>query len=157
MWNFSVCGMMETLIKDSHLSSFLLLFSLSIQAHPENPDWTCFDQSASLEVKSFFGCENVVEKLAIKQYSANIAKVSGFVFALRQMFLRISCSKPHQSLLIFSPSPPQHSYVTWHSLILLLAGRKLFARLYNNDMGSCSSRRKSWNDGGESLFPFDSI
>ena len=46
-----------------------------LKVHPENPDWTCFDQSASLEVKSFFGCENVVEKIAIKQYSINIAKV----------------------------------------------------------------------------------
>jgi len=42
--------------------------------HPENPEYTCFDQSASLEVKSFFGFETVVEKIAIKQYSANIAK-----------------------------------------------------------------------------------
>ncbi|CAL8074678.1 unnamed protein product [Orchesella dallaii] len=42
--------------------------------HPENPSWTCFDQAASLEIKSFYGFENVVEKLAIKQYSANIAK-----------------------------------------------------------------------------------
>lgn len=46
------------------------------QVHPENPSWTCFDQSASLEVKSFFGFEGVVEKIAVKQYSANIAKVS---------------------------------------------------------------------------------
>lgn len=45
--------------------------------HPENPNWTCFDQAASLEIKSFYGFENVVEKLAIKQYSANIAKVRG--------------------------------------------------------------------------------
>ncbi|XP_035706073.1 SEC14-like protein 1 isoform X2 [Folsomia candida] len=42
--------------------------------HPENASWTCFDQSASLEVKSFFGFEGVVEKIAVKQYSANIAK-----------------------------------------------------------------------------------
>ena len=49
---------------------------LYAKVHPENPDYTCFDQSASLEVKSFFGFETVVEKIAIKQYSANIAKVS---------------------------------------------------------------------------------
>ncbi|RWS04388.1 hypothetical protein B4U79_02698, partial [Dinothrombium tinctorium] len=42
--------------------------------HPENPDWTCFEQSASLEVKSFFGFESVVEKLAAKHYAANIKK-----------------------------------------------------------------------------------
>ncbi|KAH6943759.1 hypothetical protein HPB50_026935 [Hyalomma asiaticum] len=46
--------------------------------HPENPDWTCFEQSASLDVKSFFGFESAVEKLAMKQYSQNISKVSYF-------------------------------------------------------------------------------
>ena len=43
--------------------------------HPENSDWTCFEQSASLDVKSFFGFEATVEKLAVKQYAANLAKV----------------------------------------------------------------------------------
>ncbi|CAG0891982.1 unnamed protein product [Darwinula stevensoni] len=42
--------------------------------HPENPEWTCFEQSASLDVKSFFGFESTVEKLAMKQYSQNISK-----------------------------------------------------------------------------------
>lgn len=42
--------------------------------HPENPNWTCFEQSASLDVKSFFGFETTVEKIAIKQYSLNIKK-----------------------------------------------------------------------------------
>ncbi|OQR70149.1 SEC14 protein 1 [Tropilaelaps mercedesae] len=42
--------------------------------HPENRNWTCFEQSAALDVKSFFGFESTVEKIAIKQYSADIAK-----------------------------------------------------------------------------------
>ncbi|KAL0882804.1 hypothetical protein ABMA27_016350 [Loxostege sticticalis] len=42
--------------------------------HPENSEWTCFEQSALLDVKNFFGLENTVEKIAMKQYSANIAK-----------------------------------------------------------------------------------
>lgn len=42
--------------------------------HPENPDWTCFEQFASLDVKSFFGFESTVEKIAMKQYSQNIRK-----------------------------------------------------------------------------------
>eukprot|EP00080_Pristionchus_pacificus_P021920 PDM81940.1 hypothetical protein PRIPAC_34094 [Pristionchus pacificus] len=42
--------------------------------HPENNDWTCFEQSASLDVKSFFGFEGTVEKIAVKQYGANLAK-----------------------------------------------------------------------------------
>ncbi|GMR61033.1 hypothetical protein PMAYCL1PPCAC_31228 [Pristionchus mayeri] len=42
--------------------------------HPENNEWTCFEQSASLDVKSFFGFEGTVEKIAVKQYGANLAK-----------------------------------------------------------------------------------
>ncbi|CAJ0947130.1 unnamed protein product, partial [Mesorhabditis belari] len=42
--------------------------------HPENNEWTCFEQSASLDVKHFFGFESAVEKLAVKQYAANLAK-----------------------------------------------------------------------------------
>lgn len=44
------------------------------QVHPDNPDWTCFEQSACLEVKSFFGFESAVEKLAAKQYAQSISK-----------------------------------------------------------------------------------
>ncbi|MFH4976530.1 hypothetical protein AB6A40_003239 [Gnathostoma spinigerum] len=42
--------------------------------HPENSNWTCFEQSASLDVKSFFGVEAIVEKLAMRQYAENLAK-----------------------------------------------------------------------------------
>ncbi|KYN12771.1 Protein real-time [Trachymyrmex cornetzi] len=42
--------------------------------HPENPEWTCFEQTASLDIKNFFGFENSMEKLAMKQYAQNIAK-----------------------------------------------------------------------------------
>lgn len=42
--------------------------------HEENPDWTCFEQEASLDIKSFFGFENTVEKIAMKQYTHNIKK-----------------------------------------------------------------------------------
>ena len=42
--------------------------------HPENPDWTCFEQSADLDIKSFFGFEGTAEKVAINEYSKNIAK-----------------------------------------------------------------------------------
>ncbi|XP_026738905.1 protein real-time isoform X2 [Trichoplusia ni] len=42
--------------------------------HPENAQWTCFEQSATLDVKNFFGLESTVEKIAMKQYAANIAK-----------------------------------------------------------------------------------
>ncbi|CAJ76965.1 CRAL-TRIO domain-containing protein T23G5.2 [Caenorhabditis elegans] len=42
--------------------------------HAENENWTCFEQSASLDVKNFFGLESAVEKLAVRQYGANLAK-----------------------------------------------------------------------------------
>ncbi|KAJ8722336.1 hypothetical protein PYW08_004738 [Mythimna loreyi] len=42
--------------------------------HPENPEWTCFELNAFLDVKNFFGLESTVEKIAMKQYAANIAK-----------------------------------------------------------------------------------
>jgi hypothetical protein len=55
--------------------SYCLNNCLALQVHPEKSDWTCFEQSASLDIKSFFGFENSMEKLAMKQYSQNIAKV----------------------------------------------------------------------------------
>jgi hypothetical protein len=42
--------------------------------HPENPDWTCFEQSANLDIKTFFGFEGTAEKIAIKEYSKSIEK-----------------------------------------------------------------------------------
>ncbi|XP_043256852.1 protein real-time isoform X1 [Colletes gigas] len=42
--------------------------------HPQNEEWTCFEQTASLDIKNFFGFENSMEKLAMKQYAQNIAK-----------------------------------------------------------------------------------
>uniref|UniRef100_A0A3B3BIN8 SEC14 like lipid binding 1 n=1 Tax=Oryzias melastigma TaxID=30732 RepID=A0A3B3BIN8_ORYME len=42
--------------------------------HPEKDDWTCFEQTASLDIKSFFGFESTVEKIAMKQYASSINK-----------------------------------------------------------------------------------
>lgn len=46
-----------------------------MKVHQENPEWTCFEQDASLDIKAFFGFEAAVEKLAIKLYLSNIKKV----------------------------------------------------------------------------------
>lgn len=51
------------------------MINLIVQVHPENREWTCFEQTASLDIKNFFGFENSMEKLAMKQYAQNIAKV----------------------------------------------------------------------------------
>jgi len=42
--------------------------------HPENSEWTCFEQSAELDIKNFFGFEGTAEKIAIKEYSKSIEK-----------------------------------------------------------------------------------
>ena len=42
--------------------------------HPENTDWTCFEQRAELDIKNFFGFEGTAEKLAVKEYSKSIGK-----------------------------------------------------------------------------------
>lgn len=52
-----------------------IFLTFHLKIHPENPEWTCFEQSASLDIKNFFGFENSIEKLAMKQYAQNIAKV----------------------------------------------------------------------------------
>ncbi|XP_005468346.1 SEC14-like protein 1 isoform X2 [Oreochromis niloticus] len=44
------------------------------KVHPENESWTCFEQSASLDIKSFFGFESSAEKIAMKQYASSIKK-----------------------------------------------------------------------------------
>uniref|UniRef100_A0A3Q3KTG3 SEC14-like protein 1 n=1 Tax=Mastacembelus armatus TaxID=205130 RepID=A0A3Q3KTG3_9TELE len=46
----------------------------SYTVHPENEDWTCFEQTASLDIKSFFGFESMAEKIAMKQYASSINK-----------------------------------------------------------------------------------
>lgn len=57
-------------------------------AHPENPDWTCFDQMATLDIKSLFGFEHSVEKMGMKQYTQTTLKgreiIEYFVDELRK-------------------------------------------------------------------------
>uniref|UniRef100_T1IZ80 CRAL-TRIO domain-containing protein n=1 Tax=Strigamia maritima TaxID=126957 RepID=T1IZ80_STRMM len=59
---------------ESFATRIVVYESCVYSVHPENSSWTCFEQTASLDVKSFFGFENAVEKLAMKQYSQNIQK-----------------------------------------------------------------------------------
>eukprot|EP01137_Pigoraptor_chileana_P034755 Opistho-2@27774 len=42
------------------------------KVHPENGEWTAFDQEARLKVKSFLGMESAIEKYAMKNYLKNI-------------------------------------------------------------------------------------
>ncbi|PIC39092.1 hypothetical protein B9Z55_010895 [Caenorhabditis nigoni] len=58
----------------SFASRINVIENCTYYVHAENENWTCFEQSASLDVKNFFGLESAVEKLAVRQYGANLAK-----------------------------------------------------------------------------------
>lgn len=45
-----------------HIEAHNETFSSRYTVHPENKDWTCFEQSASLDIKSFFDFESTMEK-----------------------------------------------------------------------------------------------
>uniref|UniRef100_A0A674DNP8 SEC14 like lipid binding 1 n=1 Tax=Salmo trutta TaxID=8032 RepID=A0A674DNP8_SALTR len=80
----------RTLHIESHNETFsnrVIIHELcSYSAHPENDDWTCFEQSASLDIKSFFGFESTVEKMAMKQYASSIKKGKEIIeFYLNQL------------------------------------------------------------------------
>lgn len=62
---------------ESFSSRLLLRETCSYHVHPSNPEWTRFDLQATLEVKSFFGFEGIVERIGVKLYSSNLHKVSG--------------------------------------------------------------------------------
>ncbi|XP_075947269.1 SEC14-like protein 1 isoform X3 [Anarhichas minor] len=68
----------RTLHIDSHNETFsnrvIISETCCYSVHPENEDWTCFEQTASLDIKSFFGFETTVEKIAMKQYATSIKK-----------------------------------------------------------------------------------
>ncbi|KAK8731825.1 hypothetical protein OTU49_007284 [Cherax quadricarinatus] len=59
---------------ESFSSRVAILENCRYTVHPENSEWTCFEQTATLDIKSFFGFESTVEKIAMKQYSQNITK-----------------------------------------------------------------------------------
>uniref|UniRef100_A0A8D2DMN3 SEC14 like lipid binding 5 n=1 Tax=Sciurus vulgaris TaxID=55149 RepID=A0A8D2DMN3_SCIVU len=68
----------RTLLIEAHNETFasrvVVEENCSYWVHPENEDWTCFEQSASLDIRSFFGFENTLEKIAMKQYTANVKR-----------------------------------------------------------------------------------
>ncbi|XP_029804918.1 SEC14-like protein 5 isoform X2 [Suricata suricatta] len=68
----------RTLLIEAHNETFanrvVVNESCSYTVHPENEEWTCFEQSASLDIRSFFGFESALEKIAMKQYTANVKR-----------------------------------------------------------------------------------
>ncbi|XP_026773037.3 SEC14-like protein 1 isoform X2 [Pangasianodon hypophthalmus] len=59
---------------ESFSSRVIVKEHCSYTVHPENEDWTCFEQSASMDMKSFFGFESTAEKIAMRQYASSISK-----------------------------------------------------------------------------------
>lgn len=59
---------------DSFANRLIIKEFCYYSVHPENSNWTLFEQDASLDVVSFFGFEAAVEKLAIKAYTSNLKK-----------------------------------------------------------------------------------
>lgn len=85
------------------------------QVHPENPEWTCFEQSACLEVKSFFGFESAVEKLAAKQYAQSISKgkeiIEHYIEILRKEgTTQVERFQPQQQQETNQPQPQQNEH-----------------------------------------------
>ncbi|KAF4015562.1 hypothetical protein G4228_007168 [Cervus hanglu yarkandensis] len=68
----------RTLLIEAHNETFanrvVVKENCSYRVHPENEDWTCFEQSASLDIRSFFGFESALEKIAMRQYTANVKR-----------------------------------------------------------------------------------
>lgn len=67
--------------------------------HPENPDWTCFEQSAELDIKNFFGFEGTAEKLAIKEYSKSIEKSKEII----EHFIKLLADQGVTEVAIWEP------------------------------------------------------
>uniref|UniRef100_A0A8D2M361 SEC14 like lipid binding 5 n=1 Tax=Zonotrichia albicollis TaxID=44394 RepID=A0A8D2M361_ZONAL len=59
----------------------------SYSVHPENEDWTCFEQSASLDIKSFFGFETVVSPAGDKLDADYIERYLGQLTPLQESCL----------------------------------------------------------------------
>ncbi|KAH8255761.1 hypothetical protein KR038_010021 [Drosophila bunnanda] len=57
-------------------------------SHPDNSEWTCFDQTATLDIKNFFGFEHSMEKMGMKQYTQTTLKgkeiIEYFISQLRE-------------------------------------------------------------------------
>uniref|UniRef100_A0A4X2L4X5 SEC14 like lipid binding 5 n=1 Tax=Vombatus ursinus TaxID=29139 RepID=A0A4X2L4X5_VOMUR len=101
----------RTLLIEAHNETFanrvIVHENCSYTVHPENDEWTCFEQSASLDIKSFFGFENAVEKIAMKQYTANIKKGKEVI----EYYLNELISQGISHIPRWTPSPRPSSLI----------------------------------------------
>ncbi|XP_060945680.1 SEC14-like protein 1 [Limanda limanda] len=119
----------RTLHIESHNETFsnrvIIHETCCYSVHPENEEWTCFEQTASLDIKSFFGFESTVEKIAMKQYASSINKGKEIIeYYLKELedegITRVprwssssySLPPPRPTSLITSPPSPPKLVVT---------------------------------------------
>lgn len=96
------------------------------QVHPENEDWTCFEQSASLDIRSFFGFESALEKIAMKQYTANVKRVrDGFHRSYRGRCTDLRACGSRSA----TPRP-----LTFLSLSLLIRGMGILIKVISHEI-----------------------
>ncbi|XP_076153858.1 SEC14-like protein 1 isoform X2 [Alosa pseudoharengus] len=102
----------RTLHIDAHNETFsnrvIVQEHCSYTVHPENEEWTCFEQSASLDIKSFFGFENTAEKIAMKQYASSISKGKELIeYYLKELADEGITHVPRWTPPLAASSPPQ--------------------------------------------------
>uniref|UniRef100_A0A8C7Q227 SEC14 like lipid binding 1 n=1 Tax=Oncorhynchus mykiss TaxID=8022 RepID=A0A8C7Q227_ONCMY len=140
----------RTLHIESHNETFsnrVIIHELcSYSAHPENEDWTCFEQSASLDIKSFFGFESTVEKIAMKQYASSIKKGKEIIeFYLNQLEEEGISHVPRWTPSLDAPSSSSSSTVTTKPVYKLDAD---YIKRYLGDLTplqeSCLIRLRQW-------------
>uniref|UniRef100_A0A667XWY1 SEC14 like lipid binding 1 n=1 Tax=Myripristis murdjan TaxID=586833 RepID=A0A667XWY1_9TELE len=108
----------RTLHIESHNETFsnrvIIHETCCYSVHPENEDWTCFEQTASLDIKSFFGFESTVEKIAMKQYASSIKKGKEIIeFYLKELEDEGITHVPRWTTSSLPLPPPRES--GWHS------------------------------------------
>ncbi|XP_062244069.1 SEC14-like protein 1 isoform X2 [Platichthys flesus] len=102
----------RTLHIESHNETFsnrvIIHETCCYSVHPENEEWTCFEQTASLDIKSFFGFESTVEKIAMKQYASSINKGKEIIeYYLKELEDEGITSVPRWSSSSHSLPPPR--------------------------------------------------
>uniref|UniRef100_A0A8D3C0M7 SEC14 like lipid binding 1 n=1 Tax=Scophthalmus maximus TaxID=52904 RepID=A0A8D3C0M7_SCOMX len=117
----------RTLHIESHNETFsnrvIIHETCCYSVHPENEEWTCFEQTASLDIKSFFGFESTVEKIAMKQYASSINKGKEIIeYYLKELqdegithvprWTSSSCSLPPPRPTSLCTSPPEPPNLT---------------------------------------------
>uniref|UniRef100_A0A4W5PCV8 SEC14 like lipid binding 1 n=1 Tax=Hucho hucho TaxID=62062 RepID=A0A4W5PCV8_9TELE len=146
----------RTLHIESHNETFsnrVIIHELcSYSAHPENEDWTCFEQSASLDIKSFFGFESTVEKMAMKQYASSIKKGKEIIeFYLNQLEEEGISHVPRWTPSLDAPSSSVTTKPVCNSLNCVCVVDKLDADYIKRYLGdltplqeSCLIRLRQW-------------